>query len=62
MKFCNNEEDEVRIKNVLRQILDDDNKRGTSVGNVGNGGTHMGLNIPKYRKDIIRQELLKEKT
>ena len=36
-----------RVKEVLKQILDEENKRSTNMLNYG-------VSIPKYRKDIIR--------
>ena len=48
------------VKEVLRQILDEESKKN-------NAGGHYGLSvgglssIPKYTKDIIKQEILHEK-
>eukprot|EP00347_Sterkiella_histriomuscorum_P013611 403364056 len=50
------------VKEVLKQILDEENKK-SSIGSIA----HMGLafggisQIPKFTKDIIRQEILHEK-
>jgi hypothetical protein len=52
------------VKEVLRQILDEENRK-SAIGNHHhlNGLSFGGglASIPKFTKDIIRQELLHEK-